>query len=77
MSWAFVPIAAGYLALAWLINLFGFSLVGESRAGRRAVPVVALAWPLAIGFLVVVAIAAALDKMVDSGTAWMRGGDEL
>jgi branched-subunit amino acid permease len=76
MTWALLPIGAGYAVFAWLIWAFGVSLVGDSPVGRRAAPVVAVLWPLAIAFLVVVAISAAIDAAYDRATAWMRNPED-
>lgn len=76
MSWAFLPIIAGYGVLAWLLAQLGFSIVGESPAGKRAVPVVSAAWPLALAFLLMVAIAALIDTAFDRSTAWIRNPED-
>lgn len=64
MIWALLLFAACYLVFAWLIAELGYSIVGESPAGKQAVPVVAALWPLAIAFLVIVGIGAIFDFAV-------------
>lgn len=59
--WPFLPAIVGYLVVAMLVGLFGASLVGDSAAGRKAVPLVALFWPLALWVLVVIGVIAAID----------------
>lgn len=63
--WPFTPAIAAYLVVAALVWLFGSTLVGDSTAGRRGLPVIALLWPLAALFVLLVGAIAALDRHVD------------
>lgn len=63
--WPLTPAIAAYLVVAALVWLFGLSLVGDSAAGRKGMPVVAVLWPLAMLFLLLVGAIAALDRHVD------------
>jgi len=59
--WPFLLEFIVYLLGAALVWQLGASLVGDSAAGRKAVPLVVLFWPIAVLLLVAIAVVYAVD----------------
>ena len=73
--WPFTPAIAAYLVVAALVWLFGLSLVGDSATARRGMPVVAVLWPMAMLFLLLVGAIAAFDRHLDRALEQALGPD--
>lgn len=76
MTWTHAFLLVGYLVVAVGIFDFGGALIGKSPAGRKAVPVVALFWPILVVMLVAIALTALLDALVDHGLEQVFGPRE-
>ena len=76
MSWAFAPAAVAWLIGIPLVHLLGSSLVGDSPVGRKCVPIVALAWPVALILLLVVCGVSAWDLAFDRSLNDALGPDD-
>src|SRR5690606_37380435 len=75
VMWPFTPAIAAYLVVAALVWLFGLSLVGDSATGRRGMPVIAVLWPMAVLFVLLIGAIAALDRHVDRALEQALGPD--
>jgi hypothetical protein len=63
VTWACVPLALVWLIGAWLVLEWAPVIVGESPIGRKAAPVVAAVWPIAVLLLVAIGGTAALESI--------------
>ncbi len=77
MIWPFLPLLAAYGCGAWVTWYLGHSLVGESRVGRKAVPVCAALWFVLLPLLITIGGLAAIEHAFDRATGWMRDPEDL
>lgn len=76
MTWGQAFLFVGYAVVAAGMWSFGDKLIGKSPAGRKAVPLVALLWPVLVVMVVAIGFTALLDAAVDRGLEQVFGPRE-
>lgn len=76
MIGVFILIAVVWLLGAWLVLELAPFIVGESKVGRNAAPVVAALWPIAVCLLIAIAGVGAFEWAWRDATGWMTAPED-